>query len=150
VLLPLPPLIAAAGGLAQWRGLRGRPATTASAVAGGAVGLASAAWIGAALVALWRGGTTVDAAVPDATSALITTGPYSWSRHPVYLGIVGLLAVHPVVRRCPPSAVVPVVAWVVLDRVQVAREERVLTALFGPAVVAYQSTVRRWFGRRAG
>ena len=146
--LPLPPLVAAVGGWAQWRGIGGRSVTPASALAGSAVGLASGAVILAALAQLWRAGTTMDAARPDASTALITDGPYAWSRHPVYLGMVGLLAVHPIARRCPPSALVPVIAAAVLDRVQIAHEERVLADLFGPEFAAYQGRVRRWWGRR--
>jgi len=148
--LPLPPLLVAVGGLAQWRGLRGRPTTRASTLAGGAVGAASVGLIGAALAQLARSGTTVDAAHPVATTALVTAGPYSRSRHPVYLGLVGLLAVHPIVRRCPASAAVPLVALAILDHVQIAAEERVLVALFGPSFVDYRARVRRWWGRRAG
>jgi protein-S-isoprenylcysteine O-methyltransferase Ste14 len=78
-------------------------------------------------------------------SALITTGPYRYSRNPLYLALsilqlgvgIWLNNVWVVVL------LVPVIAWI-RWRV-IAPEERYLIGKFGQVYLDYQTQVRRWF-----
>lgn len=79
-----------------------------------------------------------------ASSALVTAGPFGFSRNPIYvamtllyLGLCGLAAsIWPL---CLLPGLLAVMQWGVI-----LREERYLTRRFGPAYVTYQQQVRRW------
>ncbi len=77
-------------------------------------------------------------------SALVTGGPFRFSRHPAYLAFVGwYVGAALVIGTWWPLAVLPVVV-LVLDRWIVAREEALLAARFGAEYAAYRARVRRW------
>ncbi len=75
---------------------------------------------------------------------LVTSGPFRFSRNPMYLGLllnlvgIGLLlgAVSPVLG--------PLAFLATADRWYIAGEERMLKRKFGPAFAAYRQRVRRW------
>jgi protein-S-isoprenylcysteine O-methyltransferase Ste14 len=92
--------------------------------------------------ALHKAGTTV---MPDKESAeLVTGGAYRISRNPMYLGFVLVLAgVAVLLGSLTPWIVVPLFA-LLMDRLFIAPEERMLEARFGPAWKDYASRVRRW------
>lgn len=124
-----------------------RPTIASRAVAS-AIAAASVGFAGAASVRFARERTTVDPHAPSRASTLVTDGPNSLTRNPMYLGMAGLLAAHAVWRRSP-AALLPVVAFVaVIDRVQVPAEEDALRENFGQAYEAYCAQVPRWLGRR--
>jgi protein-S-isoprenylcysteine O-methyltransferase Ste14 len=82
----------------------------------------------------------------DGVGALIETGPFAWSRNPLYIGNlllwsgVGLLAGRPIV------AALVVVALAVHYRFVVAWEEENLRARLGAPYEAYAARVSRWIG----
>lgn len=78
-------------------------------------------------------------------TALVTTGPYRWTRNPMYLGMTLLHAALAVAFGVLWALVTLVAAVVVIDRAVVPREERHLKAAFGDAYGQYQAEVRRWF-----
>ncbi len=100
--------------------------------------------IGAATVRQFRlAGTNLEVYKPAAV--LITTGPFRFSRNPIYMSLslimtsVGLLANN---------------FWILLMLVPtlivthfgvITREEQYLEAKFGGEYLRYRSTVRRWF-----
>ncbi len=96
----------------------------------------------AALVAFRRARTTWHPW--GAADALVTDGPYRWSRNPMY---VGLLALHLAVTLLLNStwglvlfpAAVAALRWLVI-----AKEEAYLTRRFGDAYRDYCTRVRRW------
>ena len=83
-----------------------------------------------------------------AATALVTTGPFAWSRNPIYLanGLL-LLGLSGLFDNAWLIVAAPVAAFAT-DRLAIRREERHLAALFGAAWSDYASRVRRWFGRR--
>ena len=95
-----PPLVAVAAALAQ-RALTGATAKPTASRAGlaTAVGVASMSLAGAAASQFRRRGTTVDPIHPDQVSVLVTTGPNSISRNPMYVGMAGLLTANAVLER---------------------------------------------------
>ena len=77
-------------------------------------------------------------------SALVTSGPFRWSRNPMYLGMLLLvLGVGILLGRATPF-VVPVFLFLVLNFRFVAREERTMAAHFGDDYLRYRAQVRRW------
>lgn len=92
-----------------------------------------------------RAGTTVDPTRPERATALVTSGVFAYSRNPMYLGFVLLLAGWGLILSCPVVLLVPPAYAVYLDRFQIAREERALAAAFGDTWSDYARKVRRWF-----
>ena len=86
---------------------------------------------------------------PDQASALVTTGPNSISRNPMYVGMAGLLTAH-AIWRGSWVALLPVAGFVVLiDRLQIEAEESALLAKFGTEFESYRAASPRWVGLRS-
>lgn len=76
--------------------------------------------------------------------ALITEGPFRFSRHPMFLGMtLAVLGLGLGLGSATPFLVVAVFP-VILDRLHVVPEEAALEETFGEAWQAYASRVRRW------
>ena len=76
--------------------------------------------------------------------ALVTDGVYRISRHPMYLGFVlSLLGLAILLGSLTPFLIVLIFA-VVMDRVFIVVEERMLGEKFGQAWLNYKASVRRW------
>ena len=80
----------------------------------------------------------------ETSAALVTAGPYRFTRNPMYLGMVTtLIGTGIVLGTTFPFAVVPLFA--VLIQVRFIRmEEGMLESAFGQAYRDYRSSVRRW------
>lgn len=78
-------------------------------------------------------------------TALVTAGPYRWTRNPMYLGMALLHAALAVAFGVLWALAALVVVLAVIDRGVVPREERHLAATFGSAYTDYRARVRRWF-----
>jgi len=94
------------------------------------------------LRALSRAHTSVDPVKP--TTALVTEGPYRYSRNPIYVALTLLyLGVAFLVNALwILLLVVPVL--LVMRYGVIAREEAYLTRKFGDAYRQYTAQVRRW------
>jgi len=78
------------------------------------------------------------------SSALITTGPFRWSRNPIYLGMVLLLlGIAVLFGSLTPFPVVALFAFLI-DRVFIKGEEQMLHATFTGEYADYCRRVRRW------
>jgi protein-S-isoprenylcysteine O-methyltransferase Ste14 len=98
--------------------------------------------VGWAILTLWRARTTI---MPHrAASAIVTAGPYRFTRNPMYVAMTGayigasLLAGTWWTMVLLPIPVLVVAAWVV------PREERHLRQSFGDDYIRYTTRVRRW------
>lgn len=76
-------------------------------------------------------------------AALVVTGPFRFSRNPLYLAQLLLLAGLGL-AAFPWLLPLAVLQALLLDRVAIPREERVLAELFGEGFGAYRARVRRW------
>lgn len=133
---------AAAAGIAQLAFPR-KPSPLAAPAA--ALLLIPAGVLGAgAVLTFMRWGTTVDPFHAERATTLITDGPNSVIRNPMYLAFALALIAH-ACWRGRLRAVLPVALYVlVTDRYQVADEERALEELFGEEYRAYLNRVPRW------
>jgi protein-S-isoprenylcysteine O-methyltransferase Ste14 len=90
----------------------------------------------------WSSGTSIVPVRP--TAALVTEGPYRFTRNPMYLGLLLLyVGVACGLGLVWPLALAPVLVWVIGSAV-IRREERYLTRKFGDTYRQYQTRVRRW------
>jgi protein-S-isoprenylcysteine O-methyltransferase Ste14 len=141
-----PPVIfglALAAGLVLGRdGVVGRNVTCAR-VSGALATAAGVLLGGATLRALAAAGTH---ARPDRPStALVTTGPFLYSRNPAYIGATAIYIGVALAARSLPALTFLPIALIVLERGVIEREERYLERRFGEAYRAYCATVPRWF-----
>jgi protein-S-isoprenylcysteine O-methyltransferase Ste14 len=118
------------------------PARGPLRVAGGILAAA------AGIVAVWarhhmkRAGTNVRPDRP--TTAIVTAGPFAFSRNPLYLSVCILnLAIGLILADIWPIVTAAIMA-AVLQWGVISREERYLEAKFGDAYVEYRNRVRRW------
>jgi protein-S-isoprenylcysteine O-methyltransferase Ste14 len=142
-----PPLVAVAAAVAQgaFTGPTTRPNPGRAAVAA-AIGLASGSMAGGAARHFRRSDTTVDPVHPDRASVLVTSGPNSISRNPMYVGLAGLLVAN-AVWRGSWVGLLPVVAFgAFIDRTQIRAEEAALLDKFGAEYDAYRASTPRWIG----
>lgn len=96
------------------------------------------------VVSFRRAGTTVNPLQPTATSSLVISGIYRWTRNPMYLGML-LVLLGWGVFLANALAILLAAAFVsLMNRLQIGPEEKILAARFGAEFAAYQSTVRRW------
>lgn len=92
----------------------------------------------AGVVAFRRARTTVDPRSPEASSALVRSGIYRYSRNPMYVGFALWLLAWSVVLG-PGWELLGVVFFVLyMNNFQIAPEERALRALFGEEFRAYE------------
>lgn len=80
----------------------------------------------------------------EKTNALITTGVFRISRHPMYLGFVLILLGAAVLSGSSTPCLVVVVFFFFLDSTFVRIEETKLAQSFGDAWLDYKAGVRRW------
>ena len=104
--------------------------------------------VGAAAVGIWgektlkRGGTNVNPMQP--TLAIVSDGPYRFTRNPLYLALVGLyLGITLAVGTAWPLVfLIPVL--LVTHYGIIKREEQYLAGKFGEPYLEYMKQVRRW------
>jgi protein-S-isoprenylcysteine O-methyltransferase Ste14 len=102
-------------------------------------GLSLMGWAGRAML-----GSHTTVSPWASVAALVTTGPFRFTRNPIYLGdLLVYLGVTLWVGSWWPLLVLPLliaaVQWLVIGP-----EERYLTARFGGEYTAYRQRVRRW------
>lgn len=147
--LKIPPaVLALAFGGAMSAVAANLPATAFSLPYGRHIGAGLAvAGIGVVLIGvftfMWHR-TTVDPHQPARTSTLVTTGIYRISRNPMYLGFLLILTGWALLAgNWIAVALVPLFV-LVLNKLQIEPEERILAEHFGDAFRAYKERTRRW------
>ena len=81
------------------------------------------------------------------TTQLVTTGVFSVSRNPLYLGGVCILIGIALALDLPWVLVALLPALVAAHYVLIVPEERYLATRFGEDYATYAASVHRWFGR---
>lgn len=98
----------------------------------------------AGVVAFRRAKTTVNPLTPEATTAMVTSGIYRFTRNPMYLGFLLMLTGWALYLSHLLAFVLLVLFALYLTRFQIIPEERALSAKFPQAFTSYRSSVRRW------
>ena len=96
------------------------------------------------VVAFRRAKTTVNPITPEATTTIVTSGLYRFSRNPMYLGLLLVLIGWAIfLSNLLAFALLPLFV-LYMNRFQIIPEERVLSSKFAHQFRAYKKTVRRW------
>ena len=102
-------------------------------------GLGIAAW---GMVTFARAHTAIIPHRP--ASSLVDTGPYRFTRNPMYTGMtIAYLGVAVHLNSAWAILLLPMVLFL-LHRFVIRREERYLSAAFGDTYEAYRARVKRW------
>ena len=147
--LKIPPLLVWFAFAATMLGLAyATPGLTLS-VAGASVIALSLAAVGATvacagIIAFRQKRTTVNPLTPGASSSVVASGVYRFSRNPMYLGFLLALAGWAVYLSNVAAAMLLPAFVAYISQSQVKPEERALLAKFGPEFAQYMSRVRRW------
>jgi protein-S-isoprenylcysteine O-methyltransferase Ste14 len=112
-------------------------AAIASAIAGISIAISG-------VIAFRRAHTTVSPMNPEATSSLVTSGVYRFTRNPMYLGLCLVLLAWAFLLSSALAFLGPVVFIFYISRFQIASEETALSKRFGEAFSKYEAKVRRW------
>ncbi len=89
-----------------------------------------------------QSGTSVAPNQP--TIAIVTDGPYRFSRNPIYISLTLVYcSISLVANALWPIILLPIVL-ILIDRGVIAREERYLEDKFGEEYIQYKTCVRRW------
>lgn len=98
---------------------------------------------GPAIAAFRRARTPI---VPfERSTALVTSGPFRFTRNPMYSGMV-LLLLGVATLLGSLGAYLPIPLFIaIIQKNFIEGEERFLTGIFGEQYLAYRQRVRRWF-----
>jgi protein-S-isoprenylcysteine O-methyltransferase Ste14 len=91
-----------------------------------------------------RAKTTFDPHQPQDATTLVTTGIYSWTRNPMYLGMLTVTIGWSGFLCSLPSLIGPVFFAFYITQFQIKPEERILKKLFGQPYTDYKTRTRRW------
>ena len=143
-----PPLVLFTCGLLMWLlalllpslgiALPGQLALAALLTASG-VGVAIAG-----VLAFRQASTTINPTRPSATSSIVSSGVFRFTRNPMYLGMFLCLGGWAVFLGNPLSLLGLPLFVASLNRMQIGPEERALEAKFGQPYAQYCARVRRW------
>lgn len=96
------------------------------------------------LLAFRKAKTTLNPLSPERSTAIVQTGPYRFTRNPMYLGMCLVLLGYCVYLANPLSALAVVVFCAYITRFQIIPEEQILLSKFGDSFAQYKNSVRRW------
>jgi len=77
-------------------------------------------------------------------STLITTGPFSMSRHPMYLGMMLILCGEAILLGSVVSFLIPILFLIFMELLFIPTEEKTLEQCFTEEYQTYKNQIRRW------
>lgn len=96
------------------------------------------------LIAFHRAKTTLNPRSPERSTSIVRSGPYRFTRNPMYLGLALMLLGFCAYLANPATVVAVAVFIAYITRFQIIPEERLLHAKFGESYAQYKRSVRRW------
>lgn len=108
------------------------------------MGLVGAGITGLAMLSFWSAHTTPNPMKPTSASFLVTSGIYRFTRNPMYLGLLMLLAGWALYLANILAFLFLPAFILYMNRFQIKPEERALTDRFGRKYLEYASRVNRW------
>jgi protein-S-isoprenylcysteine O-methyltransferase Ste14 len=88
--------------------------------------------------------TTFDPMKPDSSTSLVTSGTYSITRNPMYVGLLSILTAWCFFVESAYALLLLAVFVIYMNKFQIEPEERALRSIFGDAYDDYVLRVRRW------
>lgn len=89
--------------------------------------------------------TSINPVTPDSASTLVCKGIYSFTRNPMYLGLLLLLLAWALFLSNAFNTLLAAGFVSYMNRFQIKPEEEALEMIFGSEFLAYKIKVRRWF-----
>ena len=80
----------------------------------------------------------------EESTAMLTDGVFRIGRHPMYLGMVLILLGVSILLGSLSSLIVIAVFAVIMERVFIIVEERMMEQIFGGQYIDYKKQVRKW------
>ena len=80
----------------------------------------------------------------EAPTSLVTSGPFRFSRNPIYLGMASILLGFAVLMGTMVAFALPVLFVMLIEFSIIPGEERMLEKIFGEPYRGYKKKVRRW------
>lgn len=108
------------------------------------LGLLGFAIIGWAMLSFLEAQTTVNPMKPSSASVLVTSGAYSHTRNPMYLGMLLILVGWALFLANVLGFLVLPAFILYMNQFQIKPEERALKTRFGGQYLEYMSQVPRW------
>ena len=143
-----PPVVALLIAAAMWglarATLSAEPSSSLRMVIAITIALAGVGFDIAGLLAFRRARTTVNPLKPDATSSVVMSGIYRYTRNPMYVGMVLLLLAWTTWLWSAWALLGPLAFVLYISRFQIAPEEKILARKFGSDFAEYCEKVRRW------
>lgn len=103
------------------------------------------ALIGTSFAMFRRSDTTIDPVRPNDATSLVVSGPFRYTRNPMYVGLTIVLVGWCVALASAWGLAGALVFALFITRFQILPEEKVMRAKFGAEYDAYAQRVRRWF-----
>jgi protein-S-isoprenylcysteine O-methyltransferase Ste14 len=83
--------------------------------------------------------------VPDGEpEQLVTTGPFSFSRNPIYLGMFGILLATAFLMQSMSALLIPVLFISIIQNTWIPHEETKLSEKFSDEWGVYAANTKRW------
>jgi protein-S-isoprenylcysteine O-methyltransferase Ste14 len=83
--------------------------------------------------------------IPDGEpEQLVTTGPFSYSRNPIYLGMFGILVATAFLMQSMSALLIPVLFISIIQNTWIPHEETKLSEKFSDDWEAYSANTKRW------
>ncbi len=98
--------------------------------------------VGLAFLKFHRSRTSIDCRKP--TTEIIATGPFAYSRNPVYVGMTMLMGGIAIAVDSPWVLAMAIPAVLIIHNFVILREEAYLERKFGDDYRRYKAAVRRW------
>jgi protein-S-isoprenylcysteine O-methyltransferase Ste14 len=77
-------------------------------------------------------------------SAFLAEGPFSWCRHPMYLGMTAVLVGVSIICGSIISFAGPLLFWLIMRLLFIPAEEKSMIDAFGDDYVRYKNKVHSW------
>ena len=88
--------------------------------------------------------TTINPLSPDKASSLVNSGIFSYSRNPMYLGMLLILLAVSFKFNISGGLFVSFLFKIYITRFQIIPEEKAMAKLFGEEFITYKNQTRRW------
>jgi protein-S-isoprenylcysteine O-methyltransferase Ste14 len=83
--------------------------------------------------------------IPDGEpEQLVTTGPFSFSRNPIYLGMFGILVATAFLMQSMSALLIPILFISIIQNTWIPHEETKLSEKFTDDWEAYSANTKRW------
>ena len=88
--------------------------------------------------------TTINPLSPDKASSLVNSGIFSYSRNPMYLGMLFILLSISFKFNISGGLFISFLFKIYITRFQIIPEEKAMAKLFGEEFITYKNQTRRW------